>query len=233
MSAPAVLSALPGRLESGNLDLLLAALVKARADYMPVRRDQTNPAFRASYASLDAVLDAVTPALTANGLVIVHQTEPDDGGLMLTTKLMHTSGQWIGTRYPVRPLKPEPQALGSALTYARRYSVLAICAIAPEDDDGNAASAPPGRMTQRDAPPDAPRAAVVEDPARRALLNRIRMAGRAAGMTDEETLARWSASHPVPLPNAFKGELEGFLEELEHLAEEGDDDGADYADAPR
>lgn len=229
MSAPSAILEPPEahsapRMESGALDLLLGALVKARASYAPVRRDQSNPAFRASYASLDAVLDAVSPALTANGLVIVHQTEPlEPGGLMLTTKLMHTSGQWIGTRYPVRPLKAEPQALGSALTYARRYSVLALCAIAPEDDDGQAASVPPRQEPERQRVRPMP----PEDPRRRDAINAIRRAGHAAGMADEDILARWDEAHDMPMANAFMGELEAFLQELREGAPEdgsGDDD---------
>lgn len=208
-------------LQSDELGELLGALVKARAAYLPVRKDESNPAFRAKYASLDAVLDAVTPALTANGLALVQQTEPlEPGGLMLATKLMHSSGQWIGTLYPVRPLKPEPQALGSALTYARRYSVMALCAIAPEDDDGAAGSQRAQDYgPQDDAPPEPP-------PRRRRrpdtqeLLDAIRAAGHAIGWSDGDILADWAEGHTgLAMPNALTGELQSHLDRLRGMAE--------------
>src|SRR5690606_32805591 len=95
---------------------------------------------RSKYADLAAIRDAVTPSLTKNGISIVQMTGEDNGRLIVKTRLMHSSGQWLQSEYPITNDINKPQAMGSALTYARRYSLAAICGIASEeDDDGNAA----------------------------------------------------------------------------------------------
>src|SRR5690606_24979315 len=70
---------------------------------------------------------------------IVQQTDIEDARTVLITRLVHESGEWIAGKYPIHPVKADPQGEGSALTYARRYALMAIAGIAPEDDDGNAA----------------------------------------------------------------------------------------------
>lgn len=130
-------------LESESIAQLMPALIKARAGFAPAVKNAENGHLKSKYVDLDGVLEAVTPALLAEKVVLMQQTYTEDGITMLLTRLVHETGEWIGSRYPVRPIKAEPQAEGSALTYARRYTAMAICGIAPEDDDGQLAIVAP------------------------------------------------------------------------------------------
>lgn len=117
-----------------------AAFVKAKRAFGPALKDKTNPAFRSKYADLGACLEAVEDALLTNGIALIQQTFDDDTGVTVETVFMHESGEELrGGRLHVPASKQDPQGYGSALTYARRYSLMTACGIAPEDDDGNAA----------------------------------------------------------------------------------------------
>lgn len=122
---------------------IAAALVKAQRAFGPALKDKNNPAFRSKYADLGACIDAVQDALNANGIALLQQTREDATGVTVETVLLHESGEsWASGPLHVPAAKQDPQGYGSALTYARRYSLMAACGIAPEDDDGNAASKP-------------------------------------------------------------------------------------------
>lgn len=117
-----------------------------------VVKDAVNPHFKNNYATLDATLAAIRPALAANRLALL--SVPGvvrDGNMVISTKLIHESGQsWtFTTEMPLGP-KATAQAAGSCITYARRYVALAIAGIAPVDDDGEAAS----HQVSAPAPPD-------------------------------------------------------------------------------
>lgn len=120
---------------------IATALVKAQKAFGPALKTNTNPAFRSKYADLSACIEAVVDALNDNGIAMLQQTRQDDTGVTVETLFLHESGEQI-TSGPlhVPASKQDPQGYGSALTYARRYSLMAACGIAPEDDDGNAAS---------------------------------------------------------------------------------------------
>lgn len=116
-----------------------AALVKARRAFGPALKDKTNPAFRSKYADLGACIDAVDDALLANGIALLQDTFEDATGVTVETVFLHESGEERRCgKLHVPAAKQDPQGYGSALTYARRYSLLAACGIAPEDDDGQA-----------------------------------------------------------------------------------------------
>lgn len=118
------------------------AFVKAKKEFGPALKDRTNPAFRSKYADLGACLDAVEDALLNAGIALYQETFEREGGVMVETVLLHESGESLRCgKLFVPASKQDPQGYGSALTYARRYSLMAACGIAPEDDDGNAASA--------------------------------------------------------------------------------------------
>jgi hypothetical protein len=120
-----------------------AALVKAQRAFGPALKDKTNPAFRSKYADLGACIDAVIDALNGAGIALIQRQHPHDGGVCVETIFLHESGeQFSAGMLTVPAAKQDPQGYGSALTYARRYSLMAACGIAPEDDDGNAASKP-------------------------------------------------------------------------------------------
>ncbi len=117
------------------------AFIKAKRAFMPAMKDKTNPAFRSKYADLGACLDAVDDALLEQGIALYQETFMDESGVTVETVFLHESGETIrGGKLHVPAAKQDPQGYGSALTYARRYSLQAACGIAPEDDDGNAAS---------------------------------------------------------------------------------------------
>jgi len=125
------------------VDLFAEALVKVQGAIKTAVKDATNPAFRSKYADLGAVWEAVKPALQANGFVVVQSPNFEGDTMWLETTLLHVSGERMTGRYPLRPSKQDPQGFGSALTYARRYSLSSMLGVvADEDDDGNAASGP-------------------------------------------------------------------------------------------
>lgn len=139
---------------SNNINELAAALAKAQGTIRAAAKDKENPHFRSRYADLASVWEACRAPLSSNGLAVFQTTTvADDGGTILVTTLAHSSGQYMTSAMPVRPVKGDPQGLGSALTYIRRYALSAMVGVAPDDDDdGNAASdknAPPAVATKR------------------------------------------------------------------------------------
>ena len=125
------------------MDKIAAALVKAQRAFGPALKDKANPAFKSKYADLGACIDAVLDALNVNGIALIQKQHPHDGGVTVETIFLHESGEAFSAGLlSVPAAKQDPQGYGSALTYARRYSLMAACGIAPEDDDGNAASKP-------------------------------------------------------------------------------------------
>jgi hypothetical protein len=119
---------------------IAAALLKAKQAFGPALKDKTNPAFKSKYADLGACLDAVDKPCLDSGIVLYQETFEDAGGVTVETVFLHESGESLRCgKLHVPASKQDPQGYGSALTYARRYSLMTACGIAPEDDDGNAA----------------------------------------------------------------------------------------------
>lgn len=117
------------------------ALVKAQKGFAPALKSSTNPHFRSKYADLSACVEAVIDSLNENGIALVQQTSECSDGVIVETTFIHESGEVLSCgKLHVPASKQDAQGYGSALTYARRYSLMAACGIAPEDDDGNAAS---------------------------------------------------------------------------------------------
>jgi len=145
------------------MQTIAAAFVKAKRSFGPALKDKTNPAFRSKYADLGACIDAVEDALLANGIAFIQETSEDATGVTVETVFVHESGETLRCgKLHVPAAKQDPQGYGSALTYARRYSLMAACGIAPEDDDGNAASKATARPATRSAPKSGVKAAVLE-----------------------------------------------------------------------
>lgn len=127
--------------EHALLSKIAPALIEAKKEFGKALKDKTNPHFKSKYADLGACLEAVDDALLKHGIALVQQTFESDSGVTVETVFIHSSGQTIrGGKLHVPASKHDPQGYGSALTYARRYSLQAACGIAPEDDDGNAAT---------------------------------------------------------------------------------------------
>jgi hypothetical protein len=127
---------------SDSINELATALAAAQAEMKNAALNRINPHFKSKYADLAGIRDTVTPALTKHGLAVVQGTDTTDGGIVVVTRLLHKSGQWMESRFPIAYDKP--QTMGSAYTYARRYSLSAMCSIsADDDDDANAANEKP------------------------------------------------------------------------------------------
>ena len=120
---------------------IASALVRAQRGFAPALKTSTNPHFRSKYVDLAGCVEAVVDALNAAGIALVQRTSEDSTGVTVETVFVHESGEMLECgKLHVPSSKQDPQGYGSALTYARRYSLMAACGIAPEDDDGNAAS---------------------------------------------------------------------------------------------
>jgi hypothetical protein len=138
---------------------LYAALIDAQAEFSAVEKAADNPFFKSKYADLPAIMREVGPVLAKHGLGITQP--PDDGALV--TRLVHKSGQWQESRLELQPVKADPQAMGSAITYLRRYMLCAVLNVVTEvDDDGDKASPRPAPKA-KPAPRPAP--AVADSPA--------------------------------------------------------------------
>ena len=120
---------------------IAAAFVKAQRAFGPALKTSTNPHFKSKYADLANCVEAVVDALNANGIALMQRTFECKDGVMVETVFVHESGEVMECGMLHVPAgKQDPQGYGSALTYARRYSLLAATGLAPEDDDGNSAS---------------------------------------------------------------------------------------------
>lgn len=124
---------------SEHINELATALAKAQAEMKNAKLNKVNPHFKSRYADLAEIRDTVTPALSKNGIAVVHGLDTAENGIAVVTRLIHASGQWVESRFPVAYDKP--QTMGSAITYGRRYNLSAIANIsADDDDDANAAN---------------------------------------------------------------------------------------------
>jgi hypothetical protein len=144
---------------------IYSALVKAQKGFGPALKSSTNPHFRSKYADLSACIEAVVDSLNENGIMLMQVTHEAENGVMIETLFLHESGEQMSAGKLFMPAtKFDAQGFGSALSYARRYSIMAACGIAPEDDDANSAvkSAPP--PLPKPTPKPTPVAPVVATP---------------------------------------------------------------------
>lgn len=135
---------------------IASALVKAQKGFGAALKTSSNPHFKSRYADLAACVEAVIDSLNDNGIALIQQTHECDNGVIVETTFIHESGEVFSAgKLHVPASKHDAQGYGSALTYARRYSLMAAAGIAPEDDDGNAATArpPASPPVQRKADP--------------------------------------------------------------------------------
>ena len=120
---------------------IAAAFVKAQRNFAPALKKAENPYFGSKYADLAICIEAVIDSLHDNGIAFMQHTFESEKGVIVETVFLHESGESMQAgRIFVPAAQNSPQAFGSALTYARRYSIMTACGIAPEDDDGNDAS---------------------------------------------------------------------------------------------
>ncbi len=123
------------------MNKIAAAFVKAQKEFGPALKTKSNPHLKSKYADLASCVEAVIDALNNNGIALMQHTHDCDNGVIVETVFLHESGEVLSTgRLHVPAVKADPRGYGSALTYARRYALMTACGIAPEDDDGQAAS---------------------------------------------------------------------------------------------
>jgi hypothetical protein len=120
---------------------IAAALAAAQADMGKALKSAQNPHFKSRYADLSSVTEACMPALNRNGIAVIQTLTESEFGRSVVTRFIHESGESLDCPIPLILGKNDMQGLGSAITYARRYGLMSLAGIAPEDDDGNAAAA--------------------------------------------------------------------------------------------
>lgn len=135
--------------QSNEINELAKALAAAQGEMESAKKKSINPHFRAKYADLAACWDVIRETLPVHGLSVVQTLGFADGRTIVTTQLMHASGQWVRGSCPIRPVKDDPQGMGSAITYGRRYGLAAMVGLTQDDDDGQAASAPREKKLER------------------------------------------------------------------------------------
>ncbi len=142
------------RHESLDLNELAAALAKAQGEMDVAINSSVNPFFKSKYASFGEIVRASRPSLSKHGLAVAQKIMVDTGVLMLETKLLHASGQWIASCMPITPPKADAQSMGSYITYMKRYAYAALVGVYTddEDDDGNNATHSSHNNTNKNAP---------------------------------------------------------------------------------
>ena len=126
--------------KSESITELAKALNKFQAECSGAKKSKKNPFFKSSYANLEEVINCAKDGLSDNGLSVSQFPLSHDGKAGVETMLMHSSGEWISQVLLLACTKQDPQAMGSAITYARRYAYQSILGIPSEDDDGNKAT---------------------------------------------------------------------------------------------
>lgn len=130
-------------IKSDTIGKIAEALCKAQGEMQHASKTKTNPFFNSSYADFPSILDACREPLVKNNIALTQTLEFNGDLTILNTLLLHSSGEYIGSQVPLKPVKADPQSMGSCITYMKRFSLAAICGTATaeaEDDDANAAS---------------------------------------------------------------------------------------------
>jgi len=125
--------------QSESITSLAAALVKAQSEMGGAVKDSANPFFKSKYADLTSVVRAIKEPFAKHGLAYTQFPIRDDNGVGVVTRLIHESGEWLEGEYILPMVKLDPQAAGSAITYARRYALQAMAGIPTADDDAESA----------------------------------------------------------------------------------------------
>lgn len=213
---------------SESIAALAADLARAQAELKNATYNSTNPHFKNKYADLAQLRDCTAPILAKHGLSIVQGTTYSNeiGGpeFVLATRLLHKSGEWLESLYPI-PID-KSQIMGSAITYARRYSLAAMCGIAGEpDDDGEATRMPPAMPASGSAyvgtslvHPDTPPGKKGNGPSAYSAVNQSEIySKRLKGFLDLDALdAWWDASYPERSKLPMGHQIDFFVGFIEH-----------------
>jgi hypothetical protein len=138
--------------KSESIEELATALAKAQGEFAGAVKDTANPFFKSKYADLESCVTAIKPHNAKHGLSFIQISHDAQNAACIETIIMHSSGEWLSAGLVSVPVsKQDAQGFGSAMTYARRYSLSAAFGIAPEDDDGNGASKAPASTAKQPA----------------------------------------------------------------------------------
>lgn len=203
-------------LQSETTATLTAALVAAQARIEGAARDAKNAHLGNTYADLSSIWEACRGPLTENGFAVSSAIEETERGLLLRTTLRHTSGEWLASVFPIAADPAKPQAIGSAITYGRRYTLAALVGVCPADDDGEAAMPERRERSEkrRGRDPDEGRREVNRQFPRPAAGG---SAGEVSGATAwsqvlDRALARWDRFEPIEgklVPSASDNQAKG------------------------
>lgn len=138
---------------SETIQELFKALVKASGELKNPVKNAVNPHFKNRYADLTSIIEAIRKTLAENGLAVIQGVECEGALVKVQTRILHISGEWIESEITMQSESANPQKIGSAITYGRRYGLSAILGIsADDDDDGAIASEKPKQQTPKQAP---------------------------------------------------------------------------------
>lgn len=182
---PGSIEIVPTLIWEGDRAPLAKAFVAAQMATEAVKKAATNPAFKTKYADLSQVVEGVIPALNAAGVGLMQFPAFDGEMVSVTTTMLHESGSSVSSVLHLRPSKSDPQGVGSAITYARRYALLAMTGAAPEDDDGNASSGP------SNATPARPAATPASTPAQSSAVSANQLDDEMDACKSQEALLAW------------------------------------------
>lgn len=210
-------------MQSEQIDKIAAALAKAQGAFASIKKDKTasirsnnGASYSYSYADLASVIDAIRKPLAENGIAYIQAIQTVDSGMYLDTRLIHSSGQWISSTYPL-PAGGRAQEMGSAQTYARRYALCALVGVVAEDDDDgdNAADTKPTQAKRPDpSPPVPPQTPPQQTRAGFALTNPNGTIGQALGRPGEWLDALTAAMEGGDDPQAWWEVNRSLAEEI-------------------
>lgn len=203
-------------MQSETIGKLAESLAKAQGEIKSAVKGKENPFFKSSYADLPAIMEACREPLSKNGIAVIQSVDFMDRSAenlpllsFIETKLLHSSGEWLSGRYLVRPEKENPQGVGSAITYARRYALAAMIGVVAENEDDDAEGAmgrdnPPKQVERSTPKPPS------EDAAKKAAIAFAQKAGKElSDITVREQLTAW-----LSVNQAKVDKLKSYDEEL-------------------
>ena len=202
--------------KSESITELAKALSTFQSQLKPVKKDAVNPFFKSHYATLEAIWETIREPLSKNGLSV---TQTFDGYGPVETTLMHSSGEWVGSILLIKPVKEDPQGVGSAISYARRYSLSAILGVvSDEDDDANIATTPETKTSKAKPVKSEPEKAEPEkdpnmmtDAQRRKIFATAKEKGYDKDLSTAIMIREYSVSHTSELT---KAQASDFIEKL-------------------
>jgi len=194
--------------KSDSIKEIATALNKAQSEMSGAQKKSANPFFKSKYANLEEIITCIKTPFADNGLSYMQFPIAEDGRAGVETIIMHTSGEWISNVLLLKCSKNDPQGMGSAITYARRYSLQSAAGVPSEDDDGNSANGnKPSAPTY--TPPQAPKVQLISKEQADKFVN-IALGKDLKSVKD--MLAHFSVSKFAELPAAYVENVEKALE---------------------